>query len=103
MPKRKTAPETVAPAPTNRENRMMDRSVANGGNAARAAVDAGYSSKTPSQSAWNVLNRPAVQERIRARVSQAQVNPDEVIGSLASQMRADVPECLRPYGPFRVH
>src|SRR5262249_48337599 len=61
-----------------------------------------YSSKTQSQPAWNVLNRPAVQERIRARVSQAQVNPDEVIGSLASQMRADVTECLGPDGAFSV-
>src|SRR5262245_13920412 len=102
MPKRKTDPETGDPALTYRENRMIDRFVANGGNAARAAVDAGYSSKNPSQSAWNVLNRPAVQERIRARVSQAQVNPDEVIGSLASQMRADVTDCLGPDGAFSV-
>src|SRR5262249_4764774 len=45
---------------------------------------------------------PAVQERIRSRLSQAQVNPGEVIGSLASQMRADVTDCFGPDGAFSV-
>src|SRR5262249_9618761 len=79
MPRRKIDRETGEPALTYRENRMVDQFVTNGGNATRAAVDAGYSPKRASQAAWNVLNRPNVQERIRARVSQAQINPDEVI------------------------
>jgi len=102
MPRRKIDRETGEPALTYRENRMVDQFVANGGNATRAAVDAGYSPKRASQAAWNVLNRPNVQERIRARVSQGQINPDEVLGSLASQMRADVTDCFGPDGAFSV-
>ena len=102
MPKRKTDPETGEPSLNYRESKMVDQFVANGGNAARAAVDAGYSPKNPSQSAWNVLSRPNVQERTRARVSQAEINRDEAMGSLASQMRADVTDCFGPDGAFSV-
>jgi len=102
MPKRKVDPETGEPALTYRENRLVDQFVANGGNAARAAVDAGYSPNNPSQSAWNVLNRPSVQERVRARTAQAQIDHHEIIGSLASQMRADVTDCFGPDGAFSV-
>src|SRR5262250_2731966 len=83
MPRRKIDRESGEPALTYRENRMVDQFVSNGGNATRAAVDAGYSPK-------------------RASVSQAQINPDEVIGSLASQMRADVTDCFGPDGAFSV-
>ena len=68
MSKRKTDPKTGGPALTWRENKMVDGFVASGGNAARAALDAGYSPKNPSQAAWKVLNRPAVQDQIRARI-----------------------------------
>jgi hypothetical protein len=81
---------------------MVDGFVTNGGNATRAAIDAGYSPNHASQAAWNVLNRPAVQERIRARIAHAGANPDEAIGSLVSQMRADVTDCFGPDGAFSV-
>jgi len=102
MPKRKIDPETGGPALTWRENKMVDGFVANGGNATRAAIDAGYSSNHASQAAWNVLNRPSVQERIHARIAQAQAEPDEALGSLVSQMRADVTDCFGPDGAFSV-
>ena len=102
MPRRKIDPETGKPALTWRENKMIDGIVSNGGNASRAAVDAGYSPKNPSQSAWKVLNRPAVQEQIRARIEQAGIDPAEPIGSLVSQMRADVTDCFGPDGAFSV-
>jgi phage terminase small subunit len=102
MSKRKIDPETGGPALTWRENNMVEGFVANGGNATRAAIDAGYSPNHASQAAWNVLNRPAVQERIHARIAQAQAEPDEAIGSLVSQMRADVTDCFGPDGAFSV-
>ena len=102
MSRRKVDPETGEPALTWRENKMIDGIVSNGGNASRAAVDAGYSPKNPSQSAWKVLNRPAVQERISARIAQAQIEPAEAVGSLVSQMRADVTDCFGPDGAFSV-
>jgi len=102
MSKRRIDPETGKPALTWRENKMVDGFVANGGNATRAAVNAGYSPNRASQAAWNVLNRPAVQERISARIAQAQIEPAEAIGSLVSQMRADVTDCFGPDGAFSV-
>jgi phage terminase small subunit len=102
MSKRKIDPQTGEPALTWRENKMVDGFVANGGNATRAAVDAGYSPNYASQAAWNVLNRPAVQDRIRARIAHAEADPDEAIGSLVSQMRADVTDCFGPDGAFSV-
>ena len=102
MSRRKVDPETGGPALTWRENKMIDGFVSNGGNASQAALDAGYSPKNPSQSAWKVLNRPAVQERLRARIEQARIDPGEPIGSLVSQMRADVTDCFGPDGAFSV-
>jgi len=102
MPRRKIDPKTGKPALTWRENKMIDGFVSNGGKASRAAVDAGYSPKNPSQSAWKVLNRPAVQEQIRACIEQARIDPAEPIGSLVSQMRADVTDCFGPDGAFSI-
>jgi len=102
MSKRRIDPETGKPALTWRENKMVDGFVANGGNATRAAVDAGYSPNHATQAAWNVLNRHAVQERISARIAQAQIEPAEAVGSLVSQMRADVTDCFGPDGAFSV-
>src|SRR5262249_21614885 len=102
MSKRRIDPETGKPALTWRENKMVDEFAAKGANATRAAVDAGYSPNRASQPAWNVLNRPAVQERISERIAQAQIEPAEAIGSLVSQMRADVTDCFGPDGAFSV-
>jgi len=102
MSKRRIDPKTGKPALTWRENKMVDGFVANGGNATRAAVDAGYSPNHATQAAWNVLNRHAVRERISARIAQAQIEPAEAVGSLVSQMRADVTDCFGPDGAFSV-
>jgi len=102
MPKRKTDPETGEPMLTYRENRFVDGYIAAGGNATRAAIQAGYSPNYADRAASNVLARPPVQERIQARLAQAQADPDEALGSLVSQMRADVTDCLGPDGAFSV-
>jgi hypothetical protein len=102
MSKRRIDPETGKPALTWRENKMVDGFVTSGGNATRAALDAGYSPNHATQAAWNVLNRPAVQERISARIAQAEIEPAEALGSLVSQMRADVTDCFGPDGAFSI-
>src|SRR5262249_59019122 len=102
MPKRKINPETGEPALTCRENRLMHSYIANGGNATRAALDAGYSPKYADRAASKVLARPPVQDRIRARMAQACADPEEALGSLVSQMRADVTDCIGPDGAFSV-
>jgi len=102
MPKRKLDPETGEPMLTYRENRFVDGYIAAGGNATRAAIQAGYSPNYADRAASNVLARPPVQERIQARIAHAQADPDEALGSLVSQMRADVTDCLGPDGAFSV-
>ena len=102
MPQRRKDPETGQPELTYRENRLADEYVANGGNGTQAAVDAGYSPNYAPQTASNVLKRPAVQQRIRDRIAQAAVQHDEIVGSLASQLRADATECLDADGQFSV-
>ena len=102
MPKRKIDPETGEPGLTFRENKLVDGYIANGGNATRAALDAGYSPKYADRAAHKVLARVPVQDRIRARIAQAQADPDEALGSLVSQMRADVTDCFGPDGAFSV-
>lgn len=65
------------------------------GNGARAAREAGYSPKRARVTAHEltVTNRN-IQERIKARQAEAQVQTNEVVGTLASQMRADLADIL---------
>src|SRR5262249_23617811 len=63
---------------------------------------AGYSPNCADRAASKVLARPPVQEQIQARIAQAHVDPDEALGSLVSQMRADVTDCLGPDGALSV-
>jgi len=99
MPQRKKDLETGEPELTYRENRLADEYVANGGNGAQAAVDAGYSPNYAPQTASNVLKRPAVQKRIQDLIAQARIQHDAL---LVSQFRTDVTECLDPNGQFSV-
>jgi len=64
--------------------------VAAGKSAAAAARDAGYSPRSARQIASENLSKPDVQGRIAARISESGVDPREVIGTLASHMRADM-------------
>jgi len=102
MPQRRKDLKTGEPELSYRENRLADEYVANGGNGAQAAIDAGYSPNYAAQTASNVLKRPAVQKRIRDLIAQARIQHDEIIGSLVSQLRTDVTECLDPNGQFSV-
>ena len=102
MPQRRKDPETGEPELTYRENRLADEYVSNGGNGAQAAIDAGYSPNYAPQAASNVLKRAAVQQRILDRIAQAAIQHDEIIGSLATQLRADITECLDQNGQFNI-
>src|SRR5215467_3929319 len=102
MPQRRKDLKTGEPELSYRENRLADEYVANGGNGAQAAIDAGYSPNYAAQTASNVLKRPAVQKRIRDLIAQARIQHDEIIGSLVSQLRTDVTECLDEDGQFNI-
>jgi hypothetical protein len=62
------------------------------GNATRAAREAGY--KHPNKQGAQILVKLGIQERIQARLEDAKVQTNEVIGTLASHMRADMAEIL---------
>src|SRR5262245_9412833 len=98
MPKRSIDPETGEQALTHRENLLIDAFIANGGNGQQAAIEAGYSAARADQSAYQVLHRQIVQQRIRDRIAESHVTPEEVIGSLASWMRGDLTEILDESG-----
>jgi phage terminase small subunit len=98
MPKRSIDPITGEPALTHREKLLIDAYIANGGNGQQAAIAAGYSAVRADQSAYQVLQREVVQQRIRDRIAESHVTPEEVIGTLASFMRGDLSEMLGESG-----
>src|SRR5258708_4814200 len=64
------------------------------GNATKAAIDAGYSPRSAAVLASRNLQRPDIKARIKSRIDQAQLDTDEIIGTLVSHMRADVGDLL---------
>jgi hypothetical protein len=77
-----------------KQENFVENYLANGGNATQAARDAGYSEKTAYQTASENLRKPEISERIQARLNEAKVTSDEVVGTLAAQMRAKITDVL---------
>ena len=102
MSKRRIDPETDEPSLTWRENRMVDEFVSNGGNPARAAVDAGYSPKNPSQAAWNVLNRPASRNKSAPAFNRPGSTPANPSAHSSLKCEPMSPDCFGPDGAFNV-
>jgi hypothetical protein len=102
MPKRKIDPATGKPQLTDREQRVIDEYIKNGGNGAQAAAAAGYAGARPDQAAYRVLNRPEVQRRIRERIAQSRVSADEIIGTLVSIMYGRPGDLYDESGEFSI-
>lgn len=77
--------------PTLKQQKFTEE-VLKDGNATRAARAAGY--KHPNVQGAQNLVKPSIQQRIQARLEDAKVQTNEVIGTLASHMRADIAEIL---------
>lgn len=77
--------------PTLKQQRFTEE-VLKDGNATRAARAAGY--KHPNVQGARMLVKDSIQERIKERLDDAKLQTNEVIGTLASQMRADMAEIL---------
>jgi len=77
---------------TAKQEKFVENYLSNGGNATQAARDAGYSStgETLRTVAYENLTKPDIQARIAARTTEAKIHTDEVLGTLASHMRADI-------------
>src|SRR6516225_4775817 len=102
MPKRKTDPTTGQPQLTYREQMLANEFINNGGNGARAAAAAGYKAARLDQAAYQALHRDCVQQHIRERIRESRVSSDEIIGTVASHMRANVTEFFDESGNFSI-
>jgi phage terminase small subunit len=93
MAERKKKPQTGR-KPTAKQSKFVDNYLENGGNATKAARDAGYSPKVAAEVGCENLRKSNVQERIRERIREANLNPQEIIGTLVSHMRGDLADIL---------
>lgn len=75
---------------TNIRREKLIEGVLQGKTPATAAKEAGYSDSYARVDVYRVLASPSVQERIQARIDEAQIDSDEVLGTLVSHMRADL-------------
>jgi phage terminase small subunit len=76
---------------TNKREMFIENYLSNGNNGKRAAEDAGYAKGHAAETeASRLLRNAEIQERVRARVAEAGVQTNEVIGTLVSHMRADL-------------
>lgn len=77
----------------DRQKRFCDFYIANGGNATKAAKDAGYSDKTAYASGAENLKKPQIQEYIKSRTEQTDkstiASGDEVLETLTSILRRE--------------
>lgn len=82
----------------DRQKRFCDCYIANGGNATKAARDAGYSEKTAAAQASRLLKDVNVQEYIKSRIEQAGRSTiaagDEVLETLTSILRREYTESV---------
>jgi hypothetical protein len=79
--------------PTLKQEKFVE-GVIQHGNATRAARDAGYSPRSAAVIASRNLQRPDIQEQIKARIEAAKLDTDEIIGTLIGHMRADIGNLL---------
>ena len=47
------------------QERFAEAYCGNGGNAAAAAIEAGYSKKTAKEQGWTLIHKPAIRERVK--------------------------------------
>jgi hypothetical protein len=64
-----------------------------------AGLDAGYSKSTCEGKIYQIMQSPTIKECIRARVKAAQLETDEIIGTLVQYMRFDLAD-LFPDDPL---
>jgi phage terminase small subunit len=78
-----------ARTPTLRQ-RLKDEGVLQGKSLRQAALDAGYAPSTANSNIYKEQEKARTQTRIDVRIKEAQIDTNEVIGTLVSHMRADL-------------
>jgi phage terminase small subunit len=85
---------------TNKRELFIEHYISNGYNGKKAAESAGYAKGHGAETeASRLLRNAEIQERVRARVAEAGVQANEVIGVLVSHMRADIAD-IDPDNPI---
>ncbi len=77
---------------TAKQEKFVENYLSNGGNGTQAAGDAGY--RHPNKRGPENVVKSGIRERIAERMQEARIHTDEVIGTLASHMRADIGEIM---------
>ena len=95
--KGQSTPKTRNRTPTLKQKKFVE-GVIQHGNASKAARDAGYSERSARVLACRNLKRPDIQGQIRSRIESAQIDTNEIIGTLISHMRADIGNLLADDG-----
>jgi len=74
-----------------RRRKFVENYVANGGNGKKAAQDAGYAPGASAEvAASRLIRNDKIKARIAARLDDARIKNNEILGTLASHMRADL-------------
>jgi hypothetical protein len=84
-------------APTLKQKKFVE-GVIQHGNASKAARDAGYSERSARVLACRNLKRPDIQAQIKSRIESAEIDTNEIIGTLVGHMRADIANLLADDG-----
>jgi phage terminase small subunit len=104
--KKKTPAKKVPAAPrakkklTPKRERFVAEVIKNGGNATKAAIDAGYAESSAYQRGYELVRNSEIQERIQRAKQRAGITPEVVTGVLAQQLLGDISDVLDEEGRF---
>lgn len=102
MPAKKQSKSANNPSkklPRKRE-RFAANYIKNGGNATKAAIDAGYAESGAYQEGYRLLRNAEIQARIQRAIERAGVTPEIVSGVLAQHLLGDLADVLDDKGRF---
>ncbi len=98
MAKPKTDSETIEQALTHLENSLIDRYTEDETGGYQTTIAGRHTKARPGEPAYQARLRPELEQRIRDRIAESRVTPEEIIGTLASFMRADITQLLDESG-----
>jgi phage terminase small subunit len=106
-PAKKKAPAKKASAAprakkklTPKRERFVAEVIRNGGNATKAAIQAGYAESSAYQRGYELVRNSEIQERIQRAKQRAGITPEIVTGVLAQQLLSDISDVLDDEGRF---
>jgi phage terminase small subunit len=99
-PGAKKSAKKAAKKLTPKQERFAAELIKNGGNATRAAIDAGYGESGARVRGHELVTNRNIQERIQRAKERAGVTPEIVTGVLARHLLGDIADVLNDKGRF---